>query len=248
MTIGDGYDNEAVLIRSGAHWIIPELHGLPADASKINALLPRLVRQSAGWPVGNSKPAQQRFQVSKTNYQRRLKLGAISADIATIYLGTSPGFGKVHARNADDDAIFPVELNNFDLPAVASKWLDPRLLQVRVPIRIDTDLYHLRLEDGAWLTGNGRLPGEATLLTLLTALKTLEVVGLADEDQARHLAALEADTIMVIESLAGTVTFEFKSWAEQYFVFSDEYPLLFQIGQQDYARLTDIDLGLITSE
>ena len=34
LTIGDEYDNEVVLARSGAHWVIPGLYGLPADSGR----------------------------------------------------------------------------------------------------------------------------------------------------------------------------------------------------------------------
>jgi hypothetical protein len=248
LTIGDEYDNEVVLTRSGTRWVIPGLYGLPADGSRIDALLEGLTAGNHGWPIARSPSAQQRFQVAQGNYQRRLDLAADGENAGTLYLGTSPGFGKVHARNGEQDAVFSIALNNFDIPAVAGKWLDPRLLQVRVPVRIDTDLYHLRFEDGTWLTGNGNTPDDAALLTLLTVLKTIQVLGVADEDQARNLAGLEANLIMNVESLAGTVTFELLALGERHFIHSSEYPLFFRISQPDYTRLAEIDLGLISAE
>lgn len=248
LTIGDEYDNEAVLTRPGSHWIIPDLYGLPADASRIDSLLEGLTKSNQGWPIAQTATAQLRFQVADTNYQRRLNLETGDGNASTFYLGTSPGFGKVHARNDEQNAIFSIELNNFDVPALTGKWLDPRLLQVRVPVRIDTDLYHLRFEDGTWLTGNGGTPDEATLLTLITALKTVQVLGVANEDQARDLAGMEADLIMNVESLAGPVTFELFKSGEQHFIHSSEYPLFFQISPPDFTRLAEVNIGLISAE
>lgn len=246
--IGDEYDNEAVLARTGTRWVIPALHGLPADTGRIESLLAELSSGNHGWPIAQSPTAQQRFQVSESNYQRRLTLAARDDNLVTLYLGTSPGFGKVHARNGDQHEIHSLELNNFDIPAIAGKWLDPRILQTRVPVRIDTDLYHLRFEDGAWLTGNGNTPDETSLLTLLTALKTIEVLGVADGDQARNLAEREADLIMRVESLAGTATLELMALDNRHFIHSSEYPLFFQISQLDYTRLVGIDIELIAAE
>lgn len=246
LIIGDEYDNEVVLTRSGERWIIPGLHGLPADSARIEALLDGFASGSDGWPIAHSTTARQRFQVDDNNYQRRLELDAGGVTVDIFYLGTSPGFGKVHARNGKQEAIFSIALNNFELPAVADKWLDPRLLQVRVPVRIDSDLYHLRLEDGTWLTGTDSIPDDSELTILLTTLKTLEVLGVADEDQARSLADLEADLIMQVESLAGTVTLELIAHGEQYFVYSSEYPLFFQISEYDFTRLAGIDIALVS--
>lgn len=248
LAIGDAYDNEVVLTRTGRQWALPGLHGLPADGDKINALFDGLNSGNDGWPIARSATARQRFQVGEGNYQRRVSLEAGGIVVGTMYLGTSPGFGKVHARNSEQEAIFSIALNNFEMPAIAGKWLDPRLLQVRVPVRIDSDLYHLRFEDGTWLAGNGAIPDDAELMTLLTALKTLSVLGVADEDQARSLADSEADVIMEIESLAGAVTFELIARDGQYFLHSSEYPLFFEIGELDFMRIAGIDIALITGE
>lgn len=248
LAIGDAYDNEAVLARSGGRWIIPGLHGLPADEGKIDALLKGLAAGNDGWPIAQSPEARRRFQVDTGNYQRRLELAAGGAPAGTFYLGTSPGFGKVHARNGEQESIYSIALNNFEILALADRWLDPRLLQVRVPLRIDSDLYHLRFEDGAWLTGAGSAPDADELAILLTALKNLQVLGVADEDQARSLADWEADLIMEVESLAGTATFELIAHEERYFLKSSEYPLFFEIGEDDFTRLAGIDIGLITGE
>ena len=177
-----------------------------------------------------------------------MQLSTGESTAATVFLGTSPGFGKVHARNGEQDAIFSIALNNFELPAVPGEWLDPRILQVRVPVRIDSDLYHLRLEDGHWLAGNGATPDNAELTTLLTTLKTLTVIGVADEDQARSLAETEADVIMGIESLAGEITLELIARDGQYFIYSSEYPLFFEIGELDFERIAGIDITLISGE
>ncbi len=246
IAIGDAYDNEMVMSRTGEQWSLPGLHGLPADGDRIGGLLAGLAAGNEGWPIARSETARQRFQVGDGNYQRRLQLSAGDNTAATVFLGTSPGFGKVHARNSEQNAIFSIALNHFELPAVPGMWLDPRILQVRVPVRIDSDLYHLRLEDGNWLAGNGSPPDNAELTTLLTTLKTLTVIGVADEDQVRSLAETEADVIMDIESLAGTITLELIARDGQHFVHSSEYPLFFEIGELDFERIAGIDINLIS--
>jgi len=248
ISVSDLFDNEVRLVRSGEHWVIPALSGLPADAGQVDAVLQGLVAGNRGWPVARSESAHRRFQVADGNYQRRLELQSGGDTVATVYLGASPGFRKVYARNRDGQAVFSVALSTFDIPAAAEHWIDPRLLQVRVPVRIDGDLFSLRLEDSQWVTGSGATPEPSELEILLVALKTLEIGGVASEDQVRDLANEEPDAIMVVESLAGTATLELVTLGDQYFVHSSEYPLFFRISEAEFRRLVDIDIGRISGE
>src|SRR5690606_2141252 len=140
------------------------------------------------WPVAHSSAARQRFQVADYYYQKRLTLLSNGEILGTIFLGTSPGFRKVHARNEQQDAIHSIAFNTFEAPAVNNGWLDTRLLQVRAPLRIDTDLYNLYFEDGRWMSATGGTPDEAQVNTLLSVLKDLQVDGVAGEDLQRELS------------------------------------------------------------
>jgi hypothetical protein len=248
VTVGDGYGNEVVLEKSGGRWTLPALDNMPADAGRVEAVLGELGGGEPQWPIARSASAHERFEVAEQRYQRRLVLATGADPVATVYLGTSPGFRKVHARGAGQDAVFSIELNNFDIPAAPGGWLDPRLLQVRVPVRIHADLYSLRYEDGRWMTGGGLEPDETELQILLTALKTLTIGGVAGAEQSQRLAQLEADVIMEVESLAGTVILELLSVEGRYFIRSSEYPMFFEIDEDNFRRLADVDPGLVSAE
>lgn len=248
ITIGDEHGNEVVLARPGEHWIIPDLFDLPADTARVDALLHALAAGNRGWPVARSASAHRRFQVEDHHYRRRLALAAGDATAATVYLGNSPGFRRVYARNGDGQAVYSIELDASGIPAVADRWLDPRLLQVRVAVRIDADLFSLRLEDGVWVTGGGNAPDPSELEVLLTALKTLQVDGVAGEDETRRLSGVEADAILDVASLSGKVTLALFALDHQYFIHSSEYPLFFAISEADFRRLAEPDIALISGE
>ena len=165
--IGDDYDNQAVLERVGDLWILPEMQELPADNARINDLLRRMGEEDPGWPVANTIAARQRFQVADYHYQRQVKLYAGGELADTIFLGTSPAYRKVHARNAVRDAIFSLNLNNFNVPALDAAWLDRKLLQIRAPLRISADAYSVHREGEAWRAGTGEIPDERELRALL---------------------------------------------------------------------------------
>jgi hypothetical protein len=245
--ISDGFDNEAVLIRSGKQWLLPDMENLPADAARVDALLHDLTTQSGIWPIAQSSAARQRFQVADYYYQKRLTLLSSGQELGTLYLGTSPGFRKVHARNAQQDEIYSIAFDAVEIPAVNDGWLDTRLLQVRAPLRIDTDLYNLYFENGRWMSATGGTPDKAELNTLLSTLRDLQVVGVAGEDLQRDLSTAEADLVITVQSLAGEVTLEIVTRSGEHFIHSNEFPLFFTCAT-DCERLTGVDAGRIAGE
>lgn len=245
--ISDEFDNEAVLIRSGKQWLLPEMENLPADAARVDALLRDLTTQSGIWPIAQSPAARQRFQVADYYYQKRLTLLSSGQELATLYLGTSPGFRKIHARNAQQDEIYSIALDAVEIPAVNDGWLDTRLLQVRAPLRIDTDLYNLYFENGRWMSATGGTPDKVELETLISTLRDLQVAGVAGEDLQRDLSTAEADLVITVQSLAGDVTLEIVTRSGEQFIHSSEFPLFFTCAT-DCERLASVDAGRIAGE
>lgn len=246
--IGDEYDNEAVLLRAGDRWLLPELGNLPVESAKVASLLEGLLSAESGWPVAESAAARQRFQVAAYHYQRRVSLLWEGEVIDTLYLGTAPAFRKVHARNEGKNAIFSIGFNNFDAPARDDAWLDPRLLQVRGPLAIAADTYSVQWRDGDWVSGSGQHPDERELEALLSALRSLQIDGVAGEDDQRILSEAEADLVLQISSLGGDVTLELFSLEGNHFIYSSNHSLFFGLSAYDYDRLTGVDFLRISGE
>jgi hypothetical protein len=141
IALADGEGAAVTLQRDGDGWRLDG--GLPADDGKVAELLERLGGLQAAWPVATTASASRRFEVTAETFQRHVQLRAGSETAADLYLGTSPGYQRVHARRADDDAVYSVALANFQVPVGADDWLDKALLQPRGEI---TAL----ARDGAW--------------------------------------------------------------------------------------------------
>lgn len=246
--VGDEFDNETVLLRLGERWSLPELGNLPADAAMVDRLLDALFSGGESWPVADSMESRQRFRVAGHHNRRRIRLLQEEDVLGTIYLGASPGFRKVYARNEAQNAVFSILFTAHDAPGNSGAWLDPMLLQIRAPLKITADTYSLRRDGGSWLSGTGRAPDERELNALLSALRSLQVEGLASEDAQRELADMEADLILSVQSLTGEVTLELFHRDDRHFIHSSEYPLFFTFGAYDYDRLVSIDFRLISGE
>jgi hypothetical protein len=165
--------------------------------------------------------------------------------LGTLYLGTSPSFRKVHARLGGQDGIYSIGLSVFDIPGEDEKWLDRRLLQIRTPIRIVADGYSLSREGDHWVSGTGKVPDARELEALLSALRSLQVEGIAGEDLQRDLAEAEAKLVLKVQSLAGETTLEIFNIEGEPFIYSSEYRLFFRLSDYDYDRLTGIDARLL---
>lgn len=246
LRVEDSSGGAVELQRKGERWLLPQLSGLPANPDKVAALLEKLTTEDPGWAVAHTLAARQRFQVADYHYRRKVTLASLGQSVGTLYLGTSPGFRQVHARNELSDDIYSIDLNLFDLPVDAGKWLEPRLLQVRAPLAITADGYSLQRRDGEWRLGTGDIPEQRELQALLDALRNLQVLGVASPQQQQAAAREEAVLILDITGLAGSNRLELFRLGEDHYAASSEYPQLFRISAYDFDQLTGIDSLLLS--
>ncbi|QFU77445.1 DUF4340 domain-containing protein [Halioglobus maricola] len=237
LRIEDGHGSGVQLTLTDDRWVLPTLGGLPAEASHIEQILQTLSDQNTGWSVAHTLAARQRFQVAHYHFRRKITLLAQGQEVDTVFLGTSPGFRKVHARNDAGNAIYSIPLNLFDVPTTPGAWLARDLLKVRAPLSITADTYTLNRSSGDWLLGTGQTPDPAELDALLLALEHLHIEGVASERTLQ-----EAELIFEIESLTGSTTLELYRQGDNHFVRSSQYPLLFRISSYTFDQLTGINL------
>ena len=246
LTITDGEGAQARLEKIAGRWQLPELHMLPADPEKVTKLFDTLLNQANNWPVANSVAARQRFEVADYLFRRKVELFAEDESLGAVYLGSSPGFRKVHTRVAGQSDIRSLTFNVHDAPARSGAWIDPKLLQVRTPMRIDADAYSVHREGGQWQSGTGGEPDQRELLALLTALRTLRVQGVAVSARVATLADTEAELVLDIDSLSGRLQLSLFQKDGRYFIRSSEFAATFRLSAYDFDRLTGINFLLIS--
>lgn len=127
LRIADGTNAVVLALRDGK-WVLPELANFPADQGAVERLLDRLAGLEKGWPVATTAGASRRFRVAGDDFERKLTLSSGEATVAELYVGTSPGFRKVHVRPADEEAVFAVSFDTWEAGAGADDWVDKSIL------------------------------------------------------------------------------------------------------------------------
>ncbi len=236
-----GSDDSLLLQRDEDRWIMPDYHRLPVQASRLNRVLIDLPALPRGWPVAGSENATARFQVAADNYQRRVEFYAGEASQGDIFVGTSPGFRKVHVRPADSRQVYAVEFNSFELPVVPAEWLDKSLLQPRDITAIDGLDYRLSREGERWLGDESATPSTELVDTLVNGLTSLRVTGAADIATASLLADLDAPPTLQVTAGGERYAFRLYEMEDSYFVQREDIPVYFSLSALDYDRLNDVD-------
>ena len=239
--IVDNEQNSVVLKRSGESWVLPELGGLPADSSKVNTAFDKLTGASAGWPIASSEPAQERFEVAEDQFQRKLVASNQGETIATLLLGTSPGFRNVHARNVEQQAIYSIAFNTFDIPSNVNDWLDGSLLQLSSPTKIGGLGYNLVHDDENWNSADQQPVDSEGLQPLLDALAYLQVNGIASEEVSDQLKEEAADIELSLTDEQGDLSLSLYKLDDEHYARSSRYSQLFTVSAYDFDRFADIE-------
>jgi len=188
----EGPDDALVtLVSQGDGWQLPALENFPADAQRVRQLIEQLTTLKPGLPVASSRGARERFKVSEEQFERRITLADGDQTLATLYLGSSPGRNRIHARLDDQDEIRTLKLAAYEVPVRSRDWEDKTILQLPEEQISAIQLDDLKLERQAsdW-TADGLKEGESLnteaaekLARQLAKLRINEVLGQAQKPE-----------------------------------------------------------------
>jgi Domain of unknown function (DUF4340) len=112
-------------------WSLPEHFAAKADAAKVDKLLATLGGLTRPWPVAKTATAGKRFKVDEQNFERKLVFRSQGKPLATLLLGSSPGFRKVHARLEGEAQIYDIPFSTFQASLKPEDWIDRQQLQLK---------------------------------------------------------------------------------------------------------------------
>jgi len=149
----DGGDGGSVrLVKVDGSWTLPDDLDAKADAGKVQTLLSTLLAIERPWPVAETDDARSRFKVADQDYERRVEFSSGDDTVATLLLGTSPGFRKVHARLAGEQKIYDIPFATYQASLKAADWLD------RTPVPLEPKrIAAVDLPDCRLVRGDGGL-------------------------------------------------------------------------------------------
>jgi hypothetical protein len=222
LSVTDADGATITMVKQSAGWQLES--GAAADEAKILAVLERLTAMRGLWPVASTSGSQSRFEVSEDAFQRRLVLTAEGRGDATVLLGSSPGYRRIHARNTSSEDIFSVEFATYEVPVDAGEWLDKTQLQAsEINGLILRDAWTLTASGEDWLLDGVRVAAE----DLVRRVAELRLIGSFDGDETslgepRELAVTAAGDDY-------TLTFRHDAEADEYVVSSSRVPGQFTV-------------------
>lgn len=204
-------EDSVTLTRTDDQWQMDDEYQTLAAADKIDEVLSTLSDLKPGLPVANTAGSHAQLEVADDAYQRRLTVKAGDDTVADLYLGTSPGFRKSHARQIDQNEVYAVRLNTFDVPADHDDWLDGNLLRFSDVTSIEADGIKLARADDQWSIeapsdrAESHEVGTTEIESVLSQLSSLRVTGFTEALQAEEpVKQTESDSANTATSTAAS--------------------------------------------
>jgi hypothetical protein len=129
IVIEEGEKKTLVLQRRDKNWKLPGYFDFPASREKLERIFGKLFETHVGWPVATTESAEKRFKVAKDAFERKLDFAGADAN-KTLYLGSSPGFKKIHARIDGESTIYGIEFSAYQASTKPIDWADQSILHV----------------------------------------------------------------------------------------------------------------------
>ena len=124
-------DKPALTLKKGKDfWLLPSYFKMPVDIAKVDNFSGKLLTLKTGWPVASTGEAAERFQVNNDKFERKIKFEKDGKPVLTLYLGTSPGFKKIHARVDGQNDIQMIDFAAFEASVTPEDWMKQDLLKI----------------------------------------------------------------------------------------------------------------------
>lgn len=245
-------NDTTILSKSNEKWVLPDLQRLPVNEDKLLKFLDKLTRLNPGWPIATTKESFKRFEVANDKFQRKIKIFKDKDLVEEFFVGTSPSFRKGHVRRVNDDAIYSVNLNSYELPADKTQWLDTSLLAVKDINEIKGKDFILRNSNEKWSieplvenTGadysNSEI-NEKKVKDLVSAFKSLRILGMETEGNINNEEQVKS---IGVNGSSGW-RYELFEKNGKYYIRRNDIAALFTMSRQSYELLSNIELSQLT--
>ncbi len=129
----------------GKTWTLPQVYNFPAGKESVSRLLEHLKNLNGNWPVATTEAAASRFKVSATDFEERIAIEGGGKAKATVFVGSSAGYNKVHLRLDNTNDVFAVELPEREISTDSADWIDRSLVELNRDDIVSVELPQLKL-------------------------------------------------------------------------------------------------------
>jgi hypothetical protein len=240
--IADGVDDSSVrLTKNGDDWLLPDNSNVPANTEKMQNLVSAMADLQTGWAVATKPASHAQLEVAEDDHQRRVKLYNGDELVGDLYVGTSPGMRRVHARKADADEVYSVALNSYDMPAASADWLQKDLLAATDITALGIGNATLAKQEDAWQlsAGDGEpvAADDGKVNALTGALSRLRV-----QDVAAELPAEATPVSISVTSADGELAYQLVEAGEDYYITRADIDAVFTIQKSDYESIANVSV------
>lgn len=236
ITISDN-TTTVTLQESGGDWLLPDLQQLPVEQSRLDDLFEKLDSTKLTWPVASTTSSHERFEVADNKFQRRVSLYNGDEKLGDVFLGSSPGFKKIHLRREGDAEVYAVALSQFDFLASANDWLNKSLIDVKTVDAVTAADYQLQKTGDQWsLAGDESAKLNTAIVEQVTnAFTNIQIVEVASDTPQG-----DAKTYTV-KADGNTWEYTFIKSADSHYVKRNDKDVFFKISQSDYDKVININ-------
>jgi hypothetical protein len=121
-------EQQVTLKKEEGRWRVSQINNFQADQDKVKDFLGKLSELKKGWPVATTTAAK-RFKVAEDDYERKITLSKDGKNIDTLFIGTSPSFRKIHARQKDEKSVYAVHFSSYEASTKPEDWIDTGILK-----------------------------------------------------------------------------------------------------------------------
>lgn len=247
VTIEQKGDPPLRLARKDAGWVLSGKGDFPVAPAKFEEFTEKLLEARRSWPVGRTLVAARQLRVTEEDFERRVRFLKGTEVLGDVFLGSSPGFRKVHARLDGDEHTHAIDFNAFDAPPDAGSWYDTEVLKTAVEdiARIDLGVYALKAGDGGFQVEGLRENEETDAGPVKELVERVAGVGFRDvlsKDGKARFDAGRAILEYVIKTKAGsaiTHTVVSPKEGDHYILKSSTQPHYFEVEKERFDKLRD---------
>jgi len=237
--IEDGDKQSVTMVKKENRWLLPDLYDFPVSAEKLDRVMNKLLNTGKGWPVATTAGAAKRFKVSKELFERRIDFDKGERTLKTLFIGTSPGFKKVHARLSGQNDVYAIDFSAFEASSKAGDWSDKNFLNLNQSdiTRIQLPSVEIGRQDGTLAVadpGDGKESDSDAVANLARKLANLtfrSVLGTEEKPEYNLSKPVLRFTLTLKEGDAITYAFGQQKGEKDFILKTSAHPYFFKVAQ-----------------